>query len=126
MGLRKRPPLDATPPNGVFVRTPDFKLYYVKAGQALIIAEVPFESWGMDAIPVTRMAMQAIEMTDRRIGFRDGTLVKDFADGIMYLISDSKRRRIENPDVFEALGGKKRLMTVPSEYIRLHVEGEPI
>lgn len=122
---RKRPRLDLVPPSGVFVQTPDFKTYYIKGKRKLPISEIHFTSWNADRIPVSYLAVKDFE-DGPRLGFRDGSLVKDFADGIMYLISDTKRRRIEDESSFLALGGKKLLTTVPSEYIRVHKEGEPI
>jgi|SRR6478735_4155925 len=119
----KQPPLDIVPPSGIFVRTPDLDVFYIKGGKAYGITEIHLRSWDAPVFPITRTALLNIPV-EGKLGFRDGTLVKDFADGKMYLISDSKRRQITNPETFEALGGKKRLRTVPSEYLNIHPEGE--
>ena len=125
MRRNKRPLLDLVPPSGVFVETPDHQVWYIKGGKKYPIGSVPFQSWHSDAIPVSHLAVKDLDQ-GTKLGFRDGTLVKDFGDGILYLISDSKRRRIEDESAYNALGGKKLTTTVPSEYIRMHKEGEPI
>jgi hypothetical protein len=127
MGWKKkvRPPLDAVPPSGVFLRTPTGRVYMSKGGKRYEIAEVPLASWNANVLPVTEMAIRTLE-DGGKLGFRDGTLVKDFSDGRIYLISDSRRRLITNPDLFEQLGGDEAMMVVPSEYIKLHREGEEL
>jgi len=121
----KQPPLDIVPPSGIFVRTPDLSVFYIKGGKAYAITEIHLRSWNTDVFPITRTALLNVPI-EGKLGFRDGTLVKDFADGKMYLISDSKRRQITNPATFEALGGKRRLVTAPTEYLRIHPEGESL
>ena len=39
-----------------------------------------------------------------KLGFRDGTLIKNIADGKMYLVSQNKRRHIVDPDSFDRYG----------------------
>jgi hypothetical protein len=38
------------------------------------------------------------------LGFRDGTLIKNIADGKMYLISQNKKRHVVDPDSFIRYG----------------------
>jgi hypothetical protein len=126
MRRKKQVPLDILPPSGIFVRTPDQEAYYVKSGKAYEVSEIHLRSWDASVIPITAMALLPLLPIAGKLGFRDGTLVKDFADGKMYLISDSQRRQITDPRVFEALGGEKRMVSVPSEYIKMHPEGETL
>jgi hypothetical protein len=126
MRRKKQTRLDIMPPSGIFVRTPDQEAYYIKSGRAYTITEIHLRSWDAHVIPITAMALLPLLPIEGKLGFRDGTLVKDFADGKMYLVSDSKRRQITDPSVFEALGGEKRMISVPSEYIRMHLEGETL
>ena len=39
-----------------------------------------------------------------KLGFRDGSLIKNIADGKMYLVSQNKRRHIVDPDSFDRYG----------------------
>jgi hypothetical protein len=123
--LKKQAPFDGVPPSGIFIRRKSGEAYYVKASIAHPVSEIHLQSWSAKPVLVTEMAFATLTI-GKKIGFRDGTVVKDFADGIMYLISDSKRRKITSPDALAALGGKKASMLVPSEYILVHEEGEPL
>ena len=125
MRSRKVIPLDAPPPSGIFVRTPSGHAYYVKDGRALSVSEIHLDSWRPHVIQITEMAFRTLE-PGGKLGFRDGTLVKDFGDGRIYLISDSKRCHVTDPIAYEALGGRKWEITAPSEYLRVHPEGEEI
>ena len=59
------------------------------------------------------------------LGFRNGTLVKNIADGRYYLISDNKRRHIVSPDVFDKYGFNIDItMVVAQAEIDIHEEGE--
>lgn len=122
---KPRPLLDTLPPSGIFIRTPGGGLYFVRNGQALAVSEIAFSTWNARAIGVTEMAFRALEHGGR-IGFRDGTLVRDFGDGTIYLISNSRKRQITDPRIYEQLGGDAECLVVPSEYLKIHKEGEPL
>jgi hypothetical protein len=58
------------------------------------------------------------------LGFRDGTLIHNIADGKMYLVSANKRRHIVSPDVFDKYGlDESRVLRVSEAEISLHEEG---
>lgn len=118
-------PLDIVPPSGMFVKAPSGQAWYVKSGGRYSVSEIHLSSWGVNPVPITNTALLLVPEKGK-IGFRDGTLCQDFADGKMYLISDSQKRQIRNPAVFEALGGHKACLSVPTDYLRVHLEGEPI
>jgi hypothetical protein len=118
-------PLDIVPPSGLFVKSPSGQAWYVKAGGRYSVSEIHLQSWGVNPVAITNTALLLVPERGR-IGFRDGTVCKDFGDGKMYLISDSKKRLIANPAVYEALGGDKVCHSVPSEYLRVHEEGDSI
>lgn len=62
-----------------------------------------------------------------KLGFRQGTLVKDMSNGKMYLISENLRRQIVSPDFFDVmLFPRDRVIEVSPEEIALHKEGENI
>jgi hypothetical protein len=123
-GKKKHAPLDAVPPNGVFVRDPQGAAWFIKGGK-LKVSEIHLSSWSVDPIPVTATSLLHLPEIGK-IGFRDGTLCRDFGDGRIYLISDQKRRQVRNPSTYESLGGDRKCMSVPTEYIRVHELGEPL
>ena len=63
-------------------------------------------------------------LTSGILGFRDGSLIHDISDGRIYLISDSKRRHIVDPDVLEWLDSE--IIKVGQKEIFVHPEGEKL
>ena len=60
-----------------------------------------------------------------KLGFRDGTLIKNIADGKIYLISQNKRRHIISPDVFNAYGLDRNMIIEVSEMeTNMHDQGD--
>jgi hypothetical protein len=117
--------LDLIPPSGLFVRTPAMKIFFSKAGGLFEVSEIHFPSWNAEALPVLPLALKDLPIKGK-LGFRDGTLVKDFVGGRIYLISDSKKRLIADPGALAQLGGEQSVITVPSWAIELHMDGEEI
>jgi hypothetical protein len=126
MFKKKSPPtLDIVPPSGLFVKTPNGDTFYVKGGSRYSISDIHLESWGTTPIPVTATALLTVPLAGK-IGFRDGSLCKDFGNGKMYLISDSRKRPIASPAIYEALGGDRACFVVSSTYLQIHAEGDPL
>jgi len=62
-----------------------------------------------------------------KLGFRDGTLIKNIADGKMYLISQNKRRQIVDPDTFNKYGlNRSEVIEVSDSETNMHDVGENI
>lgn len=62
-----------------------------------------------------------------KVGFRQGTLIKDMSNGKMYLISENLRRLIDSPDFFDVmLFPRDKMIEVSHEEAELHKEGESI
>jgi hypothetical protein len=62
-----------------------------------------------------------------KLGFRQGTLVKDMSNGKIYLISENLRRQIVSPDFFDVmLFPRDKIVEVSPDEIALHKEGEKI
>jgi hypothetical protein len=60
-----------------------------------------------------------------KLGFRDGTLIKNIADGKLYLISQNKRRHIVNPDTFSQYGlNRSNIVEVSELESNMHELGE--
>ena len=58
------------------------------------------------------------------LGLRDGTVAKDISDSKIYLISDSKKRHIVNPDVL--LWINSSIIEVSQKDILIHTDGDPL
>jgi hypothetical protein len=90
-------------PSGLAVKT-DKNTYWIKDNKRFkLISDRAAESWKFTTIGVTESAVSHIKLVGK-LGFRDGTLIKNIADGKMYLISQNKRRHIVSPDVFSKYG----------------------
>lgn len=76
-------------------------------------------------LKVTARTANKIKNSSSKIGFREGTLVKDFSDNKYYLISGNKRRHITSPEVLSQLGGTPAIL-VSHQDILLHEEGEAL
>lgn len=114
-------------PSGLFVTTHD-NYYYIKGKTRFkVISERALDSYSpLYVIPVTDDAIQRYPMGPP-LGFRNGTLIHNIADGRMYVISDNKRRHIVSPDVFDKYGlDETTMVKVSDAETRLHEEGEPL
>jgi hypothetical protein len=80
-------------------------------------------SWNLPIIKTNDHLLSKL-ISAGTLGFRDGSLVKDVSDGKIYLISDSKRRHIIDPDVFKWLD--IQIIKVGQKEIFVHEEGEPL
>lgn len=85
-----------------------------------------FESWSLEAIPVELDAIRHMPIAGR-MGFRDGSLICNYADGKIYLVSGNRRRPIISPDVYERYGlNEGHTIFVSQDEINLQKEGEPL
>jgi hypothetical protein len=97
-------------PSGVAVKT-DKGTYWIKDGKRYkLISKRAEESWSFTTVNATESALSLIKQSGK-LGFRDGTLIKNIADGKIYLISQNKKRHIVDPDSFIKYG-LNRLKTI--------------
>jgi hypothetical protein len=62
-----------------------------------------------------------------KLGFRDGSLIKNIADGRIYLVSQNKLRHIVDPDSFTRYGlNRSNVVEVSEAEISAHDLGENI
>lgn len=119
-------PLDIELPDGLFYRNLlDRSIFYKKDGVLFSVSEIVFGTWNTRALPTSQRNLDHYRRAGK-LGFRDGTLIKNFVDGRIYLISNSRRRLVTSPNVLAQLGGEGAVMSVADEYIKMHLEGEPI
>lgn len=130
MWRRRQEPRPTSPipyPDGLMVDTGEVT-YYIKGGRKYpVFSKRVLDSWAITPILSSEVAVSRIPKGTGYLGFRDGTLIHNFADGKLYLISGNKRRQITSPDVFQRYGIKRDSAIVVSEdEVALHAEGEPI
>jgi len=111
-------------PSGIAVKT-DKGTYWIKDGKRYkLISKRAEESWSFTTVNATESALSLIKQSGK-LGFRDGALIKNIADGKMYLISQNKKRHIVNPDSFSKYGlNRSKVVEVSESEINSHELGE--
>lgn len=110
-------------PSGLIAHTESGHFYIKGSKKFTFISERAMLSWALPIIETKDSVMSGYPRAGV-LGFRDGTLIKDISDGKMYLISDSKRRHIIDPDVLEWLNTS--IIQVGQKELFVHPEGEKL
>lgn len=85
-------------PSGIFLINKDGKKYRVPTQRI-------FESWRFPLVVDTSdAAISKYPTAVTKLGFRDGSLLNNIADGKLYLASEGKLRHIVSPDFFGKIG----------------------
>lgn len=113
-------------PNGWAVQTPEATWYVFQGKRQRFFSERCLQSWRVPVRSGTENSLSQTPVTEGVLGFRTGTLIKDFSDGKIYLISGSYKRHITSPDVIEVLTSAYGILVVSSEEAGIHLDGEPI
>lgn len=113
-------------PSGIAVKT-ESGTYWIKDGKRFkLISDRAAQSWLFTTINASDSALINIKIAGK-LGFRDGTLIKNIADGKMYLISQNKKRHITSPDIFNKFGlDRSRLIEVSAVEIAAHDLGDDL
>ncbi len=113
-------------PSGIAVKT-DKAVYWIKDNKRYrLVSDRAANSWMFTTVNATEEAVAKIKLAGK-LGFRDGTLIKDISDGKMYLISQNKRRHIKSPDIFDAFGLDRSLVIEVSDVeANMHELGESL
>lgn len=113
-------------PSGIAVKT-DKATYWIKDGKRFkLISDRAAKSWSFTTVNAKESALSTTKLVGK-LGFRDGTLIKNIADGKLYLISQNKRRHIVSPDIFDKYGLNKSLVIEVSEAeTNMHNLGEQL
>ena len=111
-------------PSGIAVKT-DKDTYWIKDGKRYrLISDRAAQSWCFTMVLATEAALSGIKLVGK-LGFRDGTLIKNVADGKMYLVSQNKLRHIVDPDSFNRYGlDRSKMIEVSEKEISAHDLGE--
>lgn len=113
-------------PSGLAVKT-DKATYWIKDGKRyVLISDRAANSWLFTTVFATEAALFGIKLAGK-LGFRDGTLIKNISDGKMYLVSQNKLRHINSPDVFNKYGlDRSKLIEVSEAEIKAHDLGDDL
>jgi len=110
-------------PSGLIAHT-ESGYFYIKSGKKFkFVSDRARETWKLPIVETKDYVMSDYK-SGGILGFRDGTLVQDISDGKIYLISDSKRRHVVDPDVIEWVGGT--VVKIGQKEIFVHAEGEKL
>jgi len=111
-------------PSGLAVKT-DKATYWIKDGKRFkLISDRAEKSWMFTTVEGTETAVAGIKLAGK-LGFRDGTLIKNIADGKIYLISQNKKRHIVDPDSFDKFGlDRSKVIEVSAFEVSMHELGE--
>lgn len=113
-------------PSGIAVKT-DKATYWIKDGKRFkLISDRAAKSWCFTTSNATEQALSGIKLAGK-LGFRDGTLIKNIADGKIYLISQNKKRHIVDPDAFNKYGlDRSKIIEVSETESVAHDLGEDL
>ena len=111
-------------PSGIAVKT-EKGIYWVKDGKRFkLVSDRAAESWSFTTVNATEKAVSPMKVVGK-LGFRDGTLIKNIADGKMYLVSQNKRRHIVDPDSFDRYGlDRSKIIEISELEAAVHDLGE--
>ena len=113
-------------PSGIAVKTSS-GTYWIKDGKRFkLISDRAAQSWLFTTVLAEDSALSTIKVVGK-LGFRDGTLIKNISDSKIYLISQNKRRHITDPDVFSKYGFDKNAIVEVSDYeVNVHELGDSL
>lgn len=113
-------------PSGIAVKT-DKDTYWIKDGKRYrLISGRASDSWSFTTVNATESALTGFKLAGK-LGFRDGTLIKNIADGRIYLVSQNKLRHIVDPDSFIRYGlNRSDVVEVSEAEVSAHDLGENI
>jgi hypothetical protein len=110
-------------PSGLIAKT-EKGFFYIKGNKRFkFISNRAMSSWSLPVVETSESMLVNYPLAGI-LGFRDGALIKDISDGKIYLISDSKRRHIIDPDILEWLNVE--IITVGQKELFVHSEGEKL
>jgi hypothetical protein len=111
-------------PSGIAVKT-NKATYWIKDGKRYkLISDRASKSWSFSTANATEEALSLIKLVGK-LGFRDGSLIKNIADGKIYLISQNKKRHIVDPDSFIKYGlDRSKVIEVSEAESNAHDLGE--
>ena len=113
-------------PNNVILKS-GIGYYYYKNGKRWSLASQRIiDSWCLTVYNVDHQDIKSIPLVGK-LGFRDGSLLRNEADGTIYLVENNRRRHIQTPDFFTRLGvDRDEVLRVSQDELQYQALGEPI
>lgn len=114
---REFPLVPTAYPVGICVKTAKGTYLINKDGKRYRIPTKAIEeSWSFPiTVITTELALANYPVAVTKLGFRDGSLLNNIADGKLYLASEGKLRHITDPAVFDRLGINHLMARVVSD-----------
>ncbi len=113
------------PISGLFFRT-ESGIFYIKSGKRFkVFSEACFKSWSSEAISAPFSAISSIPYGGV-LGFRDGTIIHNLADGKIYIVSDGKRIHLKSPYIFPEGWLEDKKILVSQKEVDIHKDGQEI
>lgn len=113
-------------PSGLVVSTETGQYYMGVSTKKKFFSTSCFNSWSLNPILASDEAIKHIPLTGK-LGFREGSLIHNLADGKIYLISSNKRRQVIDPKAFDAYGISPNTAIMCSDQeANMHELGEPL
>jgi hypothetical protein len=110
-------------PSGLIAET-EKGFFYIKGKKRFkFVSERSMQTWNLPIVKTLESRLTGFPIMGT-LGLRDGTVAKDISDGKIYLISDSKKRHIVNPDVLIWLNSS--IIEVSQKDILIHTDGDPL
>jgi hypothetical protein len=110
-------------PSGLIAKT-EKGFFYIKGKKRFkFVSERAMQTWNLPVIKTLESKLAGYTIMGT-LGLRDGTVAKDISDSKIYLISDSKKRHIVNPDVLLWLNSS--IIEVSQKDILIHTDGDPL
>ncbi len=114
-------------PSGICVKTEKGAYLIQKDGKRYRIpTQAILDSWHFPLVVDASEASLALHpVAVLKVGFRDGSLLNNIADGRLYLVSAGKLRHVIDPAVLNRLGNPTPVVVSDAE-IKMMKQGEPI
>lgn len=115
-------------PNSTFIKDNLGNYYYLTNNKLYkIVSERVLQSWSPPAIALSHSSNLEKYQSGGRLGFRNGSLLRNISSGAYYIVSDNKCRWLVNPDIFDYLGySTYDAIVVSNEEILLHELGDKL
>lgn len=116
-------------PSGICVKTERGAYLINKDGKRYRIpTQAILESWAFPfVVDSSEAALAKYPVAVTKLGFRDGSLLNNIADGRLYLVSNGRLRHIVDPAVLDRMGVNHLMARVVSDgEIQMMKQGEEI
>lgn len=121
-----RPSAPIRYPDGIAVSTEE-STYFIKNGKRYrFFSDACLDSWRVSPVVGSKASLSKTPHGGV-LGFRDGTLIWNYADGKVYLISNNRRRHVTSPYIYDEMGlDEKGVLKVSDAEASLHEDGEDL